>query len=144
MKEIKGKEKNIRMMMDKTKFSIDYYQREYKWQKKHLQELIEDLTGKYLESYQDTNERTDIENYDNYFLGSIIICEKNGARYIIDGQQRLTTLTLLLIFLKNKLMNDNQKVKLSSLIFSDVYGIETFNINVEERKECMNFISHLY
>jgi len=40
MKEIKGKEKSIRMLLENTRFSIDYYQREYKWQTKQLQELI--------------------------------------------------------------------------------------------------------
>ena len=32
----------------------------------------------------------------HYFLGSIIISEKEGKKYLIDGQQRLTTVTLLL------------------------------------------------
>ncbi|MFH1252074.1 MAG: DUF262 domain-containing protein [bacterium] len=138
MKEIKGKEKSIRLLLENTRFSIDYYQREYKWQIKQLQELIEDLTEKFLESYEEGDERSAIQNYENYFLGSIILCEKNGNKYIIDGQQRLTTVTLLLVFLKNHLSNEKQKVKISSLVFSDVYGKESFNIDVEERKDCMN------
>ena len=138
MKEIKGKEKSIRLLLENTRFSIDYYQREYKWQTKQLRELIEDLTEKFLESYEEGDERSAIQNYENYFLGSIILCEKNGNKYIIDGQQRLTTVTLLLIFLKNHLNNEKQKVKISSLVFSDVYGKESFNIDVEERKDCMN------
>ena len=124
MKEIKGKEKNIRLLLANARFSIDYYQREYKWQAKHLQELIEDLTQKFNESYASDDERSAIQEYENYFLGSIILCEKNGNKYIIDGQQRLTTITLLLIYIKNKLSNEKQKMKLSSLIFSDVYGGE--------------------
>ncbi len=138
MKEIKGKEKSIRMLLENARFSIDYYQREYKWQAKHLQELIEDLTEKFTESYEEGDERSAIQNYENYFLGSIILCEKNGNKYIIDGQQRLTTITLLLIYLKNHLNNEKQKSKISNLIFSDVYGKESFNIDVEDRKDCMN------
>lgn len=138
MKEIKGKEKSIRTLLENTRFSIDYYQREYKWQTKQLQELIEDLTEKFLESYEEGDERSAIQKYKNYFLGSIILCEKNGNKYIIDGQQRLTTITLLLIYLKNQLSDEKQKIKLSSLIFSDVYGKELFNIDVEERQDCMN------
>lgn len=138
MKEIKGKEKNIRLLLENTRFSIDYYQREYKWQTKQLQELIEDLTGKFLESYEEGDERSTIQNYENYFLGSIILCEKNGNKYIIDGQQRLTTLTILLIYLKNNISNEKQKIKLSNLIFSDVYGKESFNIDVDERNDCMD------
>lgn len=138
MKEIKGKEKSIRMLLENSRFSIDYYQREYKWQTKHLQELIEDLTEKFSESYEEGDERSAIQKYENYFLGSIILCEKNGSKYIIDGQQRLTTITLLLIYLKNQISNEKQKMKLSNLIFSDVYGKESFNIDVEDRKDCMN------
>lgn len=138
MREIKGKEKSIRMLLENTRFSIDYYQREYKWQTKQIQELIEDLTEKFLESYQDGDERSSIQNYENYFIGSIILCEKDNKRYIIDGQQRLTTTTLLLIYLKNQINNERQKMKISNLIFSDVYGRESFNIDVEERKDCMN------
>ena len=100
MKEIKGKEKNIRLLLANARFSIDYYQREYKWQAKHLQELIEDLTGKFNESDESDDESSAIQEYENYFLGSIILCEKNGNKYIIDGQQRLTTITLLPTYIK--------------------------------------------
>lgn len=138
MKEIKGKEKSIRMLLENARFSIEYYQREYKWQTKHLRELLEDLTEKFSESYEEGDERSAIQKYENYFLGSIILCEKNGSKYIIDGQQRLTTITLLLIYLKNRINNEKQKMKLANLIFSDVYGKESFNIDVEDRKDCMN------
>jgi uncharacterized protein with ParB-like and HNH nuclease domain len=43
-----------------------------------------------------------------------------------------------LIYLKNQLSNEKQKIKLASLIFSDVYGKESFNIDVEDRKDCMS------
>jgi uncharacterized protein with ParB-like and HNH nuclease domain len=67
MKEIKGKEKSIRMLLENARFSIDYYQREYKWQIKHLQELIEDLTEKFIESYEECDERSAIQKYENTF-----------------------------------------------------------------------------
>ena len=44
MKEIDGKAKNIRALLGGSKYAIDYYQREYKWQTKHISELMEDLT----------------------------------------------------------------------------------------------------
>lgn len=138
MKEIKGKEKSIRLLLQNARFNIDFYQREYKWQTKQLQELIEDLTEKFLESYDPEDERSSILSYENYFLGSIILCEKNSKKFVIDGQQRLTTLTLLLMYLKNRLLNEAQKTKISSLIYSDVYGKESFNIEVDERTHCMS------
>jgi len=138
MKEIRGKEKNIRLLLQNTRYSIDYYQREYKWQTKHIQDLIEDLVKKFLESYDEEDDRSAIKHYGNYFLGSIILCEKDGNKYIIDGQQRLTTITLILIYLKNILKNEKQKTKISQLIYSDVYGKESFSIDVEERNSCMS------
>lgn len=138
MKEIRGKEKNIRLLLLNTRYSIDYYQREYKWQTKHLQDLIEDLIKKFLESYDEEDDRSAIKHYGNYFLGSIILCEKDGNKYIIDGQQRLTTITLILIYLKNILKNEKQRTKISQLIYSDVYGKESFSIDVEERNSCMS------
>ena len=47
--------------------------------------------------------------YGHYFLGSIIISDKDGQKFIIDGQQRLTTLTLLLIFLQHQLEDAEQQ-----------------------------------
>jgi uncharacterized protein with ParB-like and HNH nuclease domain len=138
MEEIKGKEKSIRMLLENARYSIDYYQREFKWQAKHLQDLLEDLTKKFLESYEEGDERSAIQHYGYYFLGSIILCEKNSRKYIIDGQQRLTTITLILIYLRNILKNEKQRIKISHLIYSDVFGKESFNIDVEERNSCMN------
>ena len=45
-------------------------------------------------------------DYGHYFLGSIIVSDKDGQKFIIDGQQRLTTLTLLLIYLQHQLEDD--------------------------------------
>ena len=89
MKKIEGEAKSIRKLLSNSRFFIDYYQREYKWQTKHVKELLEDLSEKFLESYNPIDERTQIQSYENYFLGSIILCEKNNNRFIIDGQQRL-------------------------------------------------------
>ena len=45
-----------------------------------------------------------VADYGHYFLGSIIISDKHGQKFIIDGQQRLTTLTLLLIYLQHAIL----------------------------------------
>lgn len=134
MQKITAKEKSIRDLLTNQKYYIDFYQREYKWQEKQLQELINDLTEVFDENYEENDSRVNIQSYEKYFLGSIIIYEKDGKRYIIDGQQRLTTITLILIYLRNIIEDDAQKSKLFNLIFSDIYGIKSYNINVEERK----------
>ena len=97
MREIRGNAKNLRSLLGGAKFAIDYYQREYRWETRQVSELIEDLTEKFRDSYVPEDERSAVEDYGHYFLGSIIISDKDGRKFIIDGQQRLTTLSLLLI-----------------------------------------------
>src|SRR6266853_728851 len=109
MKEIRGDAKNVRSLLSASKYAIDYYQREYRWETKQIAELIEDLTGKFLESYDAAHERTEVEKYGHYFLGSIIISDRDGRKFIIDGQQRLTSLTLLLIFLHRSIKEAEQQ-----------------------------------
>ncbi len=125
------------MLLSGAKYAIDYYQREYKWQSKQVGELIDDLATRFLESYEDGHERSAIERYGHYFLGSIIISDRNGQKFIIDGQQRLTTLTLLLIFLHNVQRDRPDHVALSELIFSEKYARRSFNLEVPERVPCM-------
>ena len=136
MKEIQGDAKNISSLLGNSKFSIDYYQREYRWEKKHVVKLIEDLTEKFLDSHEKGNERREVENYGRYFLGSVIISHKDHRRFIVDGQQRLTSITLLLIYLYRHADN-GQKQQISNLVFSEKFGTRSFNLDIDERAECM-------
>lgn len=137
MKEIRGDAKTIRELLSGNKYAIDYYQREYKWQTKQLQELLEDLAGKFFNDFEPSHERQAVEKYGHYFLGSIIISQKESKKFIIDGQQRLTTLSLLLIFLHNLQKTRPDQVKLNDLIFSEKFSQKSFNLDVEERNACM-------
>lgn len=138
MREIQGKAKTIRELLKGVKYAIDYYQREYKWQEKQIQELINDLTTKFLDDYDDTHARNKVAEYTPYFLGSIIISRKDAANYLVDGQQRLTSLTLLLTHLRH-LQNerDTVKVNVDELIASEQYGQQSFNVDVPERTPIM-------
>lgn len=137
MKEILGKAKTVRELLGGAKYSIDYYQREYRWQPKQMTELLDDLTAKFLESYKEGDERVMVERYGHYFLGSIIISDRDGHKFIIDGQQRLTSLTLLLIYLHRQLVSEEEKSHLADLIFSQKYGKRSFNLDVPDRTPCM-------
>lgn len=137
MKKILGDAKSVRQLLKGNKYSVDYYQREYKWESKQLAELIADLTTKFLEDYEPGQERSAVEQYGHYFLGSIIISEKEGQRFIVDGQQRMTTLTLLLIYLHNLQRDRAEKVAVDELIFSERYGRRSFNLDVSDRNACM-------
>src|SRR5688500_4960390 len=136
-REIDGKGRTIRDLLAARKYSIDYYQREYKWQKKQVAELLDDLADKFIASHEEGNERKDVADYGHYFLGSIIISDKEGQKFIIDGQQRLTTLTLLLIFLRHQLEDIEQKGQVAELIFSLSLGRRSFNLDIPERTACM-------
>lgn len=138
MKEIRGNAKNIRALLAGAKFAIDYYQREYRWQAKQIIELLDDLSEKFLDSHEARNERSAVEEYGHYFLGSIIISDKDGHKFIIDGQQRLTSLTLLLIHLYRQLVEEDQKKEIANLIFSYKHGGRSFNLDVAERTPCMD------
>lgn len=137
MNQIRGDAKSVRALLGGAKYAIDYYQREYRWETKQIVELIEDLAEKFLESHQTDNERSAVEQYGHYFLGSIIISDKDGHKFIIDGQQRLTSLTLLLIHISRLLEDEQQKGQLADLIFSQKFGKRSFNLDVPERTPCM-------
>jgi hypothetical protein len=136
-REIDGKGRTVRELLAGRKYSIDYYQREYKWQTKQVAELIDDLATKFQESYEPGHERSAVAEYGHYFLGSIIISDKDGSKFIIDGQQRLTTLTLLLIYLQHQLQDSEQRTQLAELIFSQKFGKRSFNLDIPERTPCM-------
>ena len=57
-REVDGKGRTVRELLGGRKYSIDYYQREYKWQSKQVAELIDDLSGKFQESHEGGNERS--------------------------------------------------------------------------------------
>lgn len=75
-------------------YVIPIYQRNYAWHKTHIFQLIQDIYD-YYESNTDKP----------YYIGTLIVFEKKESRNItydlIDGQQRFTTITLLLSALKN-------------------------------------------
>lgn len=140
--EIRGEDCTIRSLLSNNKFSIDYFQREYRWQEKHIKALVDDLTESFLNLYQKGQDRSAVGNYDNYYLGPVVLNNHGKENSIIDGQQRITSLTLLLISLKRKQLNNAQKVKVDDLIFSEQYGNKTFNLNSPDRTECLESLFH--
>ena len=135
--KIEAHDRSITEVLNDKKYTVDYFQREYKWEERHIEQLVSDLTSSFLNEYRPKHKRKDIENYNSYYLGPFVISVKDGQRSIIDGQQRLTSLTLLLIFLNNLQKELGISEKLESLIFSEKYGEMTFNIQVDERITCM-------
>jgi uncharacterized protein with ParB-like and HNH nuclease domain len=135
--KIEAHDRSITEVLDDKKYMVDYFQREYKWEERHIEQLVSDLTSSFLNEYKTEHKRKDIENYNSYYLGPFVVSVKDGQRSIIDGQQRLTSLTLLLIYLNNLQKELGLSEKLESLIFSEKYGEMSFNIQVDERIICM-------
>ena len=57
MKKIDGTPKTIRELFTGVKYTIHYYQREYQWQTKQIEELIDDLTEEFYEFYSPEDEK---------------------------------------------------------------------------------------
>jgi uncharacterized protein with ParB-like and HNH nuclease domain len=100
------------------KFDIPAYQRGYRWEDQEVTELLDDLW----------NFSKDRESGEFYCLQPIVLRQKGEKHFeVLDGQQRLTTLFLLLTYLEDKRAEDN-------------YGKEIFKLNYETRKECEDFL----
>jgi len=137
MKKVDGHPRTIQLLLSHAKYGLDYYQREYKWERRQVEELLQDLEQKFYLSYDENHDRSEVQSYERYFLGSIIVSERDGQRFLIDGQQRLTTLTLLLIFLNNLQRGRTERVAIDHLIYSEKFGKKSFNMDVEDRRECL-------
>ncbi|WP_029232964.1 DUF262 domain-containing protein [Butyrivibrio sp. VCB2006] len=126
-------------MLFLEKFDVDFYQREYVWEKKQIEDLVEDLTIEFLKNWTEGDALPKVSEYSPYYMGEIVLSEKGGTRSaIIDGQQRITTVTLLLIYLQRRFGSvKGFPADISKLIYDDYFGQQLFNLDIEERKPCM-------
>ncbi len=135
--KIEANDRTIYQVLNEQKYTVDYFQREYSWGQKHIEQLVTDLTSSFLTEYAEGDGREKGEEYNNYYLGPFVVSEKEGKRSIIDGQQRLTSLTLFLIYLNHKQKQYGVNEKIEEMIFSEHRGSKSFNIEVEERTSCL-------
>lgn len=116
------------------KFVLPTYQRDYKWEPKHLQELLADIQEAFLVQWKPAHGRKDILGYDQYFLGTIITTQvAQGGKAIVDGQQRITTLTLLLSYVHrlSKRYPDAAFSPVDQTIRRRVAGQSEFNLDMD-------------
>src|SRR5437588_8680128 len=99
---IRGSEYPIRKIFsDDFVFTIPLYQRPYSWTTEESKEMLQDLL-RAMEGSEET-----IEELSPYFLGSIVLIKGDEPdAQVIDGQQRLTTLTMLLSALRSLIKSD--------------------------------------
>lgn len=99
--KITGKEYPLSKIFSKDfEFHIPGYQRPYAWTEEETGLLFDDLLDFFL------NEKTD-----NYFLGSIVLIKDENHMYadVIDGQQRLTTLTIFFAAMAYSFKDTNKR-----------------------------------
>ena len=81
-------------------FEIPRYQRGYAWEKQHVRDLFEDI----LEA---------IESNSSHYIGTVVLSKSADDPkkfYVVDGQQRLTTITLLIAQLLRKISDEETKL----------------------------------
>lgn len=140
MNAIDAKARNVRELLGGKKYTIDYFQREYRWQSKQIAELISDLSARFLSAWKPTHGRGEVAKYPTYFLGSIIVSSEGGKASVIDGQQRLTSLSVLLIWVLHGLKEEDDRKQIADLIFTRQYGSNAYNLEVPERTGAMDAI----
>lgn len=127
-----------------NRYKIDVFQREYRWQREQIEALISDLSTSFFNNYTDNDSIESAANYDCYYMGPIVLCDDDNSLSIVDGQQRLTSFTLLIIYLyhlQNILkINDEHKNDLENYIFVKKGGKKTLVLNVESRNEIINLL----
>ncbi len=137
MKNIDAKEYTLKQLLSNQKFTVDYFQREYKWDSENMEQLIQDLVNGFNDDWKPGHTPEDVATYNTYYMGSIVLCQKGGTYSIIDGQQRITSLTLLLIYL-NHLTDGSFVTEIGSMVYSNSYGKRSYNLNVPEREKCLD------
>ena len=142
VQQITGTARSVRQLLSASRYGLDFYQREYGWEEAQVVELIDDLTGRFFAEHDEAHTRLDVDSYRPYFLGPIVTAQRAGVRYLVDGQQRITTLSLLLIYVRHGLAetHPDDAQALNSLIFSAAFGKTTFNLDVDEREKCLQAI----
>lgn len=116
---------NIDKVFSNTTYYIDFYQRQYKWTDEPVKRLLDDIFFKFTLEYErlkDSDLDVDklVEKYSWYYMNTYVTNRIEGKIYIVDGQQRLTTLTLILIKLKHKA--DELESGLKSWISTKIAG----------------------
>lgn len=105
--EIQPDKQNIDKTFSTTVYFIDFYQRDYKWTEDPVRRLLDDVFYQFDECYAkhgdlEPNKENINARYPWYYLNTYVTNTVGGRVFVVDGQQRLTTLTLILLKLLNK------------------------------------------
>jgi hypothetical protein len=127
MSKLNVDQKTIMLLFSdkKSDFLIPDYQRPYAWEEEHCQTLWDDI---FTFAFPDDNYQK-FNQDDEYFLGSIVTFKNDNDKLeVIDGQQRLTTLMLLLraFYVKFKNMQDGNSKRTREMISKCIWKTNEF------------------
>ena len=127
--DVQPDKQNIDKLFSNTTYYIDFYQRQYKWTVQPVKRLLDDVFYKFNEEYKkhkDLSLSLDqvISKYSWYYLNTYVTNRVDGKLYVVDGQQRLTTLTLILIKLKH--LSKYYKSQLEGWIGQKIVGLSGY------------------
>lgn len=142
--KIRPQDQSVSKCLSNRRYYIDFYQREYVWNSKTVKRLLDDIFYPFELSYEQlkSNDLSPaiLEKYNWYYLNIFITNNVDGKIYIVDGQQRLTTLTLIAAKLYHLTSNPNLKGSLKNCIYGESIWGKTFCIDSEKRKEVMTSV----
>jgi uncharacterized protein with ParB-like and HNH nuclease domain len=115
---------NIEQVFSSTTYYIDFYQRQYKWSKEPVERLLDDIFYKFNQDYKKIDASVIPElaggRIGFYFLNTYVTNTISGKVFLVDGQQRFTTITLILIQLFH--LGKNLNSELTDWIKDRIYG----------------------
>jgi uncharacterized protein with ParB-like and HNH nuclease domain len=112
-KMISATERTVRDIFSSLyQFRIPQYQRPYSWDVTHVEQMLEDLS----QAFENPRHQENSKEQNPYFLGSIVLIKGEGAAAdVIDGQQRLTTLNIIMGVLRD-LSPQSEQIKMQSFL----------------------------
>jgi uncharacterized protein with ParB-like and HNH nuclease domain len=129
---IEAADQNVAKLYGDYLYEIPNYQRPFSWEDEQFDQLIDDLLDAYDRNREEYGSVDEILEYDPYFLGSLVLqkVEDNKKIYdIVDGQQRITSLAILMAVLRDELAptDDWEKIRDEELSLGGMPG------NLQER-----------
>lgn len=103
-------------------FEIPNYQRAFSWEDEHFDQLIDDLLEAYDRNREDHGPTNDnLDEFEPYFLGSLILqrLDQTDRFDVVDGQQRLTSLAILMAVLRDELEGTNIADNLHTRLYEE-------------------------
>lgn len=138
--DISPDKQNVDRVFSGTTYYIDFCQRDYRWNGDPVLRLLDDIFYKFRDTYSRNKNLTPSKKivasrYPWYYLNTYVTNNVDGLVYIVDGQQRLTTLSLILIKLYHLALENDSK--LMGWIDSKIAGQDGY-----DKEFWMNHVGH--